>query len=187
MVWGLSLVWAGSSLAHAQTVQWVTNYYSVQGDSFRDIRRSIAQARPWRDGFDADTRWEVTWNYRLAGNAEGCRVTSASTVTKITTTMPRWTSATNASLEMKQHWTRYYTNLLQHEAGHGRLALAAAAEVRRALENMGAHGSCQELRQAIATRANAVLADYRRREEEYDRQTNHGRTIELPRRRPPSL
>ncbi len=164
----------GAVSASAQMVQWTTNYYGVTGANFREIRQSIAAARPWKDPFDGDTRWTISWSFTSSGNAAGCSAISVSTTTKITITMPRWTPPTDVAPETKERWTRYYTNLLQHETGHARIALAAAAEIRQRLSTVGIQPNCDALKSVINQRAENVMDDYRAREKEYDRRTNHG-------------
>ena len=88
--------------------------------------------------------------------------------------MPRWTPPTDVAPETKERWTRYYTNLLQHETGHARIALAAAAEVRQRLGTVGTQPNCEALKAVMNQRAEKVVDDYRAREKEYDRRTNHG-------------
>ena len=167
------LVFCAAS-ASAQVVHWTTNYYSVTGANFREIRWSIAAARPWNDPFDGDTRWTISWNFASSGSAAGCSAISVSTATKITTTMPRWTPPPDVAPETKERWTRYYTNLLQHEVGHARIALAAATEMRQRLSTVGTQPNCEVLKAVINQRAANVVDDYRAREKEYDRRTNHG-------------
>jgi len=171
----IGLAFCAAFTARAQMVQWTTNYYSVTGTDFREIRRSIETARPWKDPFDGDTRWTVTWKFNFTENAAGCSGSSFSTTTKITTTMPRWTPPADVLPEMKELWTRYYTNLVAHETGHARLALAAAAEIRQRLGETAAQANCDQLKRVINERAEKVVADYRAREKEYDRRTDHGR------------
>ena len=162
--------------AEAQrTVAWTTNFYSVTGTNFRDIRQSIASARPWRDDFDGDTRWEVTWRFTTVQFANGCTCSSFETSVKITTTLPRWTPPADVLPEVKEQWTRYFTNLAQHELGHARFGLAAAAEIERRIAGIGAQSDCAQLKQVINERANQAIAEFRRREVEYDKNTNHGR------------
>ncbi len=173
--------WLGALLiflaAHtgAQTVQWTTNFYAVTGADFRDLRRSMDRARPWPEPFDGDTRWTVSWKFSFQETAAGCALASISTTAKITTTMPRWTPPPEAPPETKERWTRFYTNLLAHEIGHARLALAAAAEVRQRLTDVPAQVNCDPLKTLLNDRANRVVEDYRAREREYDRRTDHGR------------
>jgi predicted secreted Zn-dependent protease len=155
-------------------VVWTTNYYSVTGASFREIRQSIAESRPWKDGFDGDTRWNVEWKFSLAEAASGCSCTSFSTTTKITTTLPRWQPPSDVLPPVKEQWTRYFTNLAQHEAGHARIGLAAATEVGKGISQTGAQPDCDQLKRTINERAGKVVDDYRAREKEYDRRTAHG-------------
>ena len=169
------LVFSALACVRAQTVQWTTNFYNVTGADFRDLRRSIENARPWPEPFDGDTRWTVTWKFNFHETAAGCALASFSTTTKITTTMPRWTPPPDVRPETKERWTRYYTNLLAHETGHARLALAAAAEIRQRVGEAPAQASCDQLKRLLNERAEKVVADYRAREKDYDRRTDHGR------------
>ena len=163
-----------ATIGRAQTIHWTTNFYSVTGASFREIRQSIERSRPWQDGFDGDTRWRVHWKFTTLQSANGCVCTSFSTTTTITTTMPRWTPPTDIAAAVKEQWTRYYTNLAQHEAGHARLALAAAADIQKAISQMGAQSDCSQLSGLINERADKIVEAYREREREYDRRTAHG-------------
>lgn len=164
-----------ATVASAQTVHWTTNFYSVTGANFREIRQSIASARPWPDPFDGDTRWTISWRFSVVPAGADCRVSGFSTATRITTTLPRWTPPTNADIELKQQWTRYFTNLAQHEAGHAHIGLAAAAEVRQRIGEMTVPSGCDQLNNVVNERANKVVENYRAREKEYDRRTDHGR------------
>jgi predicted secreted Zn-dependent protease len=172
----VALLALSTIFARAQgSVVWTTNFYSVTGANFREIRESIVSARPWRDDFDGDTRWEVHWRFTTAQSAGSCSCSSYNTSTRITTTLPRWTPPADVMPEVKEQWTRYFTNLAQHELGHARFGLAAAAEVERRIAGVGAQTDCAQLKQIISDRANQAIAEYRRREVEYDANTNHGR------------
>ena len=163
------------------SVVWTTNFYSVTGASFREIRRSIATSRPFQDGFDGDTRWSVDWKFTLADTGNGCSCSTFSITTKIVTTLPRWTPPTNVFPEVKEQWTRYFTNLAQHEAGHARIGIAAASEVARSLSQTGSQPNCEQLKRTIHERAGRIVEDYRAREKEYDRITAHGaRSLDSP-------
>lgn len=174
---GFLLLFALGVSARAQnSVSWTTNFYAVSGTNFREIRRSIDQNRPWKDNFDGDTRWDIHWRFTTVKGASDCSSSSFSTTTKIVVTLPRWTPPPDVLSEVKTQWTRYWTNLAQHEAGHARIGLAAAAEMQKQIAGVGAQADCAKLKQLINDRANAVVADYRRREVEYDKLTDHGRT-----------
>jgi predicted secreted Zn-dependent protease len=166
-----------SIAAGAQTVRWTTNFYSVSGASFREIRDSISRSRPWKDGFDGDTRWRVEWRFNTLQTSSGCVCTSFSTTTTITTTLPRWSPSANILPQTKEQWTRYFTNLAQHEAGHARLGLAAAKEIQKSIADITAQPDCARLQITINEQADKIVADYREREKEYDRRTVHGTKV----------
>ena len=163
----------------AQTsVEWTTNYYNVSGTTVAEIHQSLRQNRPWRDnsGHHALTSWRVTWNFYVGNSDRGCRMTSFSTRSTINITLPRWIAPTNAPQEVLQAWQRYITALGQHEAGHAQFALAAAAEMHKRVKEIPEGGDCNGLRANINGLGQGILADYKNREKEYDRRTNHGIT-----------
>ena len=179
----IALAFALSPIAgHAQNlIVWTTNYYSVTGADFREIRQSIAASRPWKDGFDGDTRWNVEWKFSFAETANGCACSSFGTTTKIVTMLPRWTPPADVWPPVKEQWTRYFTNLAQHEAGHARIGTAAAAEIGKRINELGVQADCDRLKKMINERAEKVVEDYRAREKEYDRRTEHGnKPLESP-------
>jgi len=173
---GLALLAAASARADNLT-RWTTNYYNVAGSTIRDIHRSLAQSRPWRDksSMDGLTDWHVTWRFYVSQSGDKCRCTSFSTTTTITMTLPRWIAATNATPEIKTAWQRYITALGQHEAGHAQFALNAAAEMQKQSRNL-AMPNCDALRSQIGSLCQAILEDFRNRERAYDERTKHGMT-----------
>lgn len=178
--WFLGLALAGvfaiTSLPAQNTVRWSTNYYTVTGSHPREIRRSISQARPWkqRDGFDALTTWRIDWNYSVVSTGQGCRPDAVSTVTTITTTLPRFIPATNAPPELLQRWAKYFSALARHEAQHAANGIAAASEIRTRLASAGGQASCDGLRLELNTLANAIVEQRRRADRELDQRTRHG-------------
>ena len=161
--------------APAQSVLWTTNYYSVTGATPAEIRRSLAQARPWRNALDAYTSWHIDSRFQVAASPEGCRCVSFTNTIRIATTAPRWLRPTNATPGTVQSWVRYSQALWKHESGHAQLALAAAAEQHQRVKRLGAEPDCHSLRNRINKVAQEVLGEYRRREQEHDKQTDHGR------------
>jgi predicted secreted Zn-dependent protease len=162
-----------SACAQLSIIQ-TTNYYSVTGANFREIRQSISEARPWKDGFDGDTRWTVEWKFNSVQTAAGCACSSSSTTTRIVTTLPRWIPSADVAPEVKERWTNYFIPLAQHEAGHARIGMAAATEVLKTIATIDMQPDCDRLKKLINERAERVVDDYRGREKEYDRRTEHG-------------
>jgi len=153
---------------------WTTNFYSVTGGSFREIRQSINQSRPWKDPFDGITQWTVEWKFNFAPARNGCACSGPSTSTRIITTMPRWTPPTGVPTEVIEQWTRFFVRLARHEAGHARIGAAAAAAVRKAIEETGPQPDCDALKKLVTENAERAITEYRRRDSNYDRITEHG-------------
>jgi len=173
------LILAFTAESGAQNVvYWTTNYYAVTGATIREIQRSLHHARPWKDtsGTDGQTAWRVDWTFNLTAAASSCRCAAFSTTTTIVVTLPRWNAPTNALPEARQAWERYSTALGKHEAGHVHFAFAAANEVHKRIGELGVQSDCDGLKQTINDVGQRVVDDFRRREKEYDRQTQHGAT-----------
>lgn len=165
-------------MAGQNSVQWTTNYYSVTGATLPEIRRSINEARPWKDrlGTDAMTTWKVNWRFTVNQTASGCFCNSFTTATTIAVTFPKWIEPTNAPGSIKAIWTGYITALGKHEARHGQLGLGAAAELQRKSRECGTLPDCESLKAKINGTCDQVVQDFRRRDKEYDERTRHGAT-----------
>ena len=167
---------------HAQnTLLWSTNYYLISGTDTDGLRRSMHGSKPWQDrpdmaGMVGLTTWHIGWRFHVSPTPSGCRCSSFTTRTAITNTLPRWLPPTHAPPELKNAWARFATALGQHEAGHSRLALAAVAQMHQQVKALGEDLDCDALRKKINEVAQRTLDDFRKRDEEYDRITNHGAT-----------
>jgi predicted secreted Zn-dependent protease len=167
----------GYSQAHSQSVErWSTNYYSVTGATLVEIRQSLQQNRPWKEksSVDASTRWQVHWRYNVFTASDRCRVQSFSTETIIT--MPRWIAPTNTSQNLRDMWISYIKALGGHEEGHGQIAIAAAAEMRKRVNALPAEPSCDSLKARIEETCRRSVDDYKDRDKDYDERTDHGAT-----------
>ena len=184
-------------LVHAQSsVVWKTNYYTVGGATLREIHESFRHARPWKSksSYDGQTEWRIDWRFQMTTAGESCRCDSFTTQTAITITLPRWTAPTNAAPEVREAWISFFTALSKHEAGHGQNALAALTEMHQRVNRLPTENDCAVLSKKIDELAGRVVAEFRQRDEEFDRQTVHGvrdgaflprgRRSEFPRREP---
>jgi predicted secreted Zn-dependent protease len=172
-----AFVAAGVTAAHecaAQAVLWKTNYFHVKGTNFGEIRQSIAQSKPWKENYDGFTDWSVKWQFKLTSVNGQCRTGGFGTITHITFTLPWWTTPDAADDRTKERWRNFYVGLFEHEMGHARIALAAAAELNRQYGSGTVSGDCATLNQTVNAGANAILNRYRQQEKEYDRRTSHG-------------
>jgi predicted secreted Zn-dependent protease len=176
IAWVVLTCFAHTPAFAQHTVRWVTNYYYVTGASIGEIHQSLARSRPWRDQSTLDglTDWRVQWRFQIADSGGECRLSSFTTDTTITMTLPRWVRPTNTPLDVVTNWVRYINALTQHEVGHGRIGLAAAAEQQRRVPMAEADVNCNNLRNRINQLAQQIVDEHRRRDREYDERTRHG-------------
>ena len=155
-----------------------TNFFNVSGASERELRRSINLSRPWKDRREADasTEWKIEWTFRLDSSEKDCQLQSFTTKTSIAMTLPRWMPRPPGLESLTQQWERYLTALRSHEEGHKQIALAAVAEIRRRVKALKSEATCEALSALLNRTAKSVIAEYRQKEVEYDRNTDHGAT-----------
>lgn len=165
------------SLAAQDSLTVTTNHYFVTGSSLHEIRRSIDRLRPGgvNGGHDGLTMWKLGWNVRVGSVAGESQVTSFTTSTAITITLPSWRAPTNVAPSVVQAWVSYYSALQKHEWAHATNGMMAAAELRKRVAEIGADSSHVRLQQRVQAVADAVIAEYKQRDVDYDRQTDHGR------------
>ena len=171
----VALLWP--ALAGAQnTFHWTTNYYAVTGATLVEIRQSINQSRPWKGKLEMDglTEWSIHWRFQVEPSANGCCCRSFTTQVAITNTLPRWRPPATAAATTKKSWEGYIVPLGQHETGHAQIALAAAAEVRKRVGELGEEPDCDGLKKKINDLAHRIVENYRQRDRDYDERTNHG-------------
>src|SRR6266481_410974 len=158
------------------TMTVTTNYYTVEGTSVRELRAALDQSRSLkgRSPSDARTAWDIRWSFQTISSETECRLRSVEIRTTITITLPRWVPSSNAAPDLQQRWQNYLKALLKHEDGHRVLAQLAAAEVGKQVRSIKGAPSCDALGESIKTKANATIAEYREKEAQYDRKTEHG-------------
>ena len=174
---GLAFCFVAAAVAQ-DSVLVTTNYFNVSGESARELRRSINQSRPWKDRSegDANTEWKIEWTFKLMPSGTTCQVHSFTTKTTIKIVLPKWTPDASASPILTERWESYMTALKRHEEGHKQIALAAASEVRRRVKSLKPEATCEAYSASLNSAAKGVIAEFREKEIEYDRKTDHGAT-----------
>ncbi len=150
--------------------------YDIQGNTFDEIRRELSSKG--RHGFHGWMEWQVRWDYRTSGIAgRGCSVTGFRTDLRVRITTPRLVGAHSKQPALREEWLRYERALSHHEDGHAAIAAEAAEEMEQRVQSLRATtGSCAGLGTRIDQICHEVLAEYRRRDQQYERETGHGRT-----------
>jgi predicted secreted Zn-dependent protease len=153
-----------------------TNYYEVSGNTHAELIASRAQARPRKDNqpFDGLTTWNVEWSYRLSSRNGQHALESADVKTKVVVTLPRWSPAPGADADLVARWQKYVRALGIHELGHVSYARLATAEMGKRLSAIQHRSTAQDLRTLVERTGDQVLAEFRSKDAEYDRDTAHG-------------
>lgn len=152
-------------------------YYDVNGSSASEVRRQMrANGTKWNDGqvYAALTTWDISYNYGIASENGSYRVDDIRTTIDIHYTLPRWKPGTTPPENLA--WQSYSEKLLEHEVGHGDLAVEGAAAVNKALAGLGSFASKDELRREAERAVQAALKQLKQVQVAYDDHTRHGET-----------
>ncbi|MBC8025289.1 MAG: DUF922 domain-containing protein [Steroidobacteraceae bacterium] len=161
--------------APAQTP--TTEYYTIQGNSARELRAQMKRLGPLDDAGkrnDGNTNWDIQWRYDYDRTPKGCTITNIRVTLALRVTLPRWTPGPSAPQALVETWTRFIGALRLHEMGHVDLSIAAADEVRRVLEANRRGPDCPTAEATLNAAGMKVLDDLRRRHERYNRDTDSG-------------
>ena len=175
----LAGLWYGGRAQGGQVVLVVTtNYYVVTGTNYSGLRASIMLNRPWRDTFayDARTEWQARFSYSYRQRGGQQQGADFEVRTRVTVTLPRWIPPQPCDADLLRRWTQYFIGLMRHEQGHVRLAREASAEINRRLERLPAFPSARDLRATANSTFTNTLKEYQKKEQDYDRETQHGVT-----------
>jgi predicted secreted Zn-dependent protease len=153
-------------------------YFDVSGSSPQELRADLGRLGPVADNGvrgDAYTRWRIAWKFDLTERGKTCIAGNFAVDLTVTMILPRWEPPQGAVSALVALWDQYSTALRFHEEGHHRIARAAAEEVERRLRAAARGEGCKPLENTLKALVDEVLADYRRKQADYDRETDSGR------------
>lgn len=151
--------------------------YDVRVAPGADLLEALNRATPiWRGGqaFHGHTAWHVNWQLRHARRPDGqCGVTTVQVRLHVTMTLP---DLKEAPADIAAQFARYAAALDTHEEGHRRVGRIAADQVHSALLARPPAASCQQLEAEADRAAHDVVERAKRKDQDYDRDTQHGCT-----------
>ena len=156
-----------------------TNYYSLYSTSVSGLRKEMnKKGIKWTDGktYDGFTSWYVKWRYEYYTSDDYCSLTNVDVSVDVEYTLPRWSVKLLGNMDLRIKWIRYSDALKKHEDGHRDFGIGAARDIEEALLSIGSRPRCDTLGADANAIAYRILDDFRRKETEYDRKTEHGRT-----------
>ena len=146
-------------------VQVSTTYecYEVEGSTLPQLRSALAREGPRVEGTrrPAATRWRVRWGYSFEAPGGVCEVTKPEVEVVLTYFFPAWQGSGTASPKVMSAWDALMEDLRSHEAGHGKLAIEAGIQVRRALLAAPSGADCAQVSEKADAQVKEVLAEYR--------------------------
>ncbi|AIE74944.1 MULTISPECIES: DUF922 domain-containing Zn-dependent protease [unclassified Synechocystis] len=173
----LGLLWPVNTTAEP-AVQIEYKYYSIYPKNKWDLNRELDQRSPiifQGKRYRGYTQWLVRWQYRWWSTAQDCKITNVTTNLNVTYTLPRIPPNHPAEPETRRVFGRYLAALFKHEENHKNSGLYAARAIEKALLNLGSFPNCQSLQTRAESIAQQIVYQYRQRDLDYDRQTDHGR------------
>ena len=151
----------GAANTGTVTIQPVQNqFYNVTGRTLAEVG---AQLDPGEWG-------RCTYNYTYSFQSTGGRASRVDVTLTLTIRMPRWTGSgwNNASAEAKAEWNRMIAALRAHEDRHAEIARRWASTFKERMINRPAGD--------LRTIFDQTWAEVNAEQEQYDEQTQHGRT-----------
>lgn len=141
------------------------HFYDLDATDLAAIKAQLRERGPINDGksFEARTDWRIRWRWK--GLPDGsCGTSNAVARLDLEITLPRLTAAVTPDVAEK--WDRYMSALVEHEAGHARIAADHLSAVEAAIRR----SSCAEANAAGERELDVI----RRRNRQYDVYTRHG-------------
>lgn len=156
-----------------------TEYYDIYGDEEHELREEMNEKGHLdEDGemYDAYTYWNISWNYLYKQTANVCSAESIDVTVDVTIHLPRWENQSGGSASLKSKWEQYIDDLTLHEEGHRAFADEGGQKVYETLSQIGAYPTCDELKNKVSEKGQAVIEEVRSKNKQYDDETSHGLT-----------
>jgi predicted secreted Zn-dependent protease len=155
----------------------LTRHYVVSAPNVAAVARTIHDNRP--EGHWGRARWHVEYRGERVKTPRGCSFQSVRVQVVGEIEMPQWQEEKSATVTEQELWRKMYSSLQVHEEGHIQNGREFAMLLKERLLGLG-DVSCGEL-DMRAQKENAILYEnLRRRDEEYDRRTDHGKRQNNP-------
>jgi|WetSurMetagenome_2_1015567.scaffolds.fasta_scaffold19363_6 predicted secreted Zn-dependent protease len=150
-----------------------TDYYYVNGATPNAIRKDMNLKRSGK--YDAYTNWHVTWNFDARKNAQRfCEISNVKVKLDIKFIFPQWTPNRSANQKVIERWDDYYSALTEHENHHKEIAETMAQEIEDSLNTLSQEVDCKNLKSIAHDTAHQILNNYKKKQHDYDKETNHG-------------
>ena len=152
-------------------------YYSVHGHTSEELLKELKTKGPidalGKRRFAA-TDWHVRWRWPM-DRSDRAKMEELSVSCSIEIKLPKWEEFDSADARLKNTWSKFIDKLIAHELNHVSFVRELAPKIRSevvaakiAKPNLSA-GDANEI-------GYNILGDIRRRDGQYDSETNHGKS-----------
>jgi predicted secreted Zn-dependent protease len=157
-----------------------TTDYEVTSGTIAELRQEIQRVGPelGKRRFAGVTKWNFRWRYNYDRAGVGCRLHRVTVDVDAVVEMPRWVAPASADTATVTYWNGFRDRLLEHEAGHVRLAVESGREIADALRALNAI-SCESMAFQISTLTREAILRGNSRQTAYDRESRHGALQQL--------
>ena len=152
--------------------------YGIEADDAQTAAVQMQLFGPEIDGEPFYGLHRGRWRYRYDRTRleDGrCRLTNARVMLRSVITIPHLTNRETAPAAMRAAWDDYLAAIRLHEEGHRSLAVEVLREFWSAVEG-AVVDSCDTAREAVQVWASEASPEWRRVQEAYDDETDHGMT-----------
>lgn len=154
--------------------------YLVTGGTSRRLLEEMNALGPVSPGTgrrnfgQADT--QVAWTYTFrARDGRRCQIDRSQVKLHIRITLPQWQPAGEPTGALREQWDAFHAALTRHELGHRAFGIAAAEQIRQALDQLPPT-DCQDIESQIERATSPIMQRMSDANRTYDADTGHGRT-----------
>ena len=145
--------------------------YTVTGSTVAEIGRSLRQRSPYLGNRSVRGlhRYGINWRFSYRDLDGRCRVDDVQVEISSTVVLPRWSRTGAVEPELEAAWEAYLDGIRTHEEQHRQLAIQAALAIQEELSRLDAPACSRELGDRANRTGREILAEYRTRNEAFDR------------------
>ncbi len=150
--------------------------YHAHAERGKSLYSTLVAATPFHENGRAfightsrEIHWQLHWTDTGGGN---CRIDDVRVMLHTTIVLPQ---LDGVDPDRQAEYTRFYTALHIHESGHYRIEQQMAATIDRELAALP-EAACSNIESLANAKGRDIVNGFNHKEEQYDAETDHGRT-----------
>ncbi len=151
------------------TFQEILQKYPVHGATYAAVNTAMHKAGPYQGW----ARWKVVFTFTPKRTGSECQIEDLKIAVDENILMPDWIEQRQAAIRDQNEWDHMYSVLKTHEDGHTTHGREFAILLKQRLLGIGPK-PCDQLQKIAENTQTSLQAVLGRRDEEYDRMTEHG-------------